>query len=43
MAVTSAEPDPLVARFIAGLRRRGVRVPRSVQTQLDEGVVVAGE
>ncbi len=27
MAVTSAEHDPLVARFIAGLRRRGVRVP----------------
>jgi DNA-binding transcriptional LysR family regulator len=43
MAVTSSGPDPLVARFIAGLRRRGVRVPRSVQTQLDEGVVVAGE
>ncbi|MDO0929618.1 LysR family transcriptional regulator [Streptomyces sp. TG1A-8] len=43
MAVTSAGPDPLVARFIAGLRRHGVRVPRSVQTQLDEGVVVAGE
>ncbi|MEV7081620.1 LysR family transcriptional regulator [Streptomyces sp. NPDC093516] len=43
MAVTSAEPDPLVARFIAGLRRRGVRVPRSVQTQLDGGVVVTGE
>ncbi|WP_234543674.1 LysR family transcriptional regulator [Streptomyces shenzhenensis] len=42
-AVTSANTDPLVARFIAGLRRRGVRVPRSVQTQLDEGVVVAGE
>ncbi|MEU6589871.1 LysR family transcriptional regulator [Streptomyces sp. NPDC046881] len=43
MAVTSANTDPLVARFIAGLRRHGVRVPRSVQTQLDEGVVVAGE
>jgi DNA-binding transcriptional LysR family regulator len=43
MAVTSAEPDPLVARFIAGLRRRGVRVPRSVQTQLDEGVAAAGD
>ncbi|MCX5528949.1 LysR family transcriptional regulator [Streptomyces bobili] len=43
MAVTSAEPDPLVARFIAGLRRRGLRVPRSVQTQLDEGTVAAGE
>jgi hypothetical protein len=43
MAVTSAEPDPLVTRFIAGLRRRGVRVPRSVQTQLDEGVAAAGD
>ncbi|WP_404199586.1 LysR family transcriptional regulator [Streptomyces tauricus] len=43
MAVTSADADPLVARFIAGLRRHGVRVARSVQAQLDEGVVVAGE
>ncbi|MGW7632764.1 LysR family transcriptional regulator [Streptomyces griseoincarnatus] len=43
MAVTSAEPDPLVARFIAGLRRRGVRVPRGVQTQLDEGAVATSE
>lgn len=43
MAVTSANTDPLVARFIARLRRRGVWVPRSVQTQLDEGAVVAGE
>ncbi|WP_053846604.1 LysR family transcriptional regulator [Streptomyces sp. NRRL B-24085] len=43
MAVTSAGPDPLVARFIAGLRRHGVRVPRSVQTQLDAGAAVAGE
>ncbi|MFC8360729.1 LysR family transcriptional regulator [Streptomyces griseorubiginosus] len=43
MAVTSADADPLVARFIAGLRRRGVRVPRSVQTQLDEGAVAGGE
>ncbi|MFF7452420.1 MULTISPECIES: LysR substrate-binding domain-containing protein [unclassified Streptomyces] len=43
MAVTSAEPDPLVARFVSGLRRQGVRVPRSVQRQLDAGVVVAGE
>ncbi|WP_405918893.1 LysR family transcriptional regulator [Streptomyces longwoodensis] len=37
MAVTLADTDPLVARFIADLRRRGVRVPRSVRTQLDEG------
>ncbi|MFJ6392439.1 LysR family transcriptional regulator [Streptomyces sp. NPDC091972] len=43
MAVTSAGPDPLVARFISGLRRRGVRVPRSVQTQLDAEAGVAGE
>ncbi|WP_307168011.1 LysR family transcriptional regulator substrate-binding protein [Streptomyces sp. B3I7] len=43
MAVTSANTDPLVARFIAGLRRRGSRVPHSVQTQLDESAVVAGE
>jgi DNA-binding transcriptional LysR family regulator len=41
VAVTSAGPDPLVARFIAGLRHRGVRVPRSVQTQLDKGVTAA--
>ncbi|MFE0487404.1 LysR family transcriptional regulator [Streptomyces sp. PG2] len=43
MAVTSADTDPLVARFVAGLRRHGVRVPRSVRTQLDEGAAVAGE
>ncbi|WP_406140135.1 LysR substrate-binding domain-containing protein [Streptomyces sp. NBC_01089] len=33
-AVTSAEPDPLVARFIGDLRGHGVRVPRGVRTQL---------
>lgn len=43
MAVTSGDPDPLVALFIAGLRRHGVRVPRSVRTQLDEGAVGSGE
>jgi DNA-binding transcriptional LysR family regulator len=42
VAVTSAGPHPLVARFIAGLRRHGVRVPRGVQTQLD-GAAVVGE
>lgn len=34
VAVTSAEPDPLVARFIGDLRSRGMRVPHSVRTQL---------
>ncbi|MET7930965.1 LysR family transcriptional regulator [Streptomyces sp. NPDC005349] len=33
-AVTSAEPDPLAARFIGDLRNHGMRVPRGVQTQL---------
>jgi DNA-binding transcriptional LysR family regulator len=33
-AVTAAEPDPLAARFITSLRKRGVRVPASVHTQL---------
>ncbi|MFJ9034827.1 LysR substrate-binding domain-containing protein [Streptomyces sp. NPDC102274] len=37
VAVTSAEPDPLVARFIGNLRSHGVRVPRGVRTQLAEG------
>jgi DNA-binding transcriptional LysR family regulator len=34
VAVTSAQPDPLSARFISGLRARGVRVPRDVARQL---------
>ncbi|MGW2512294.1 LysR family transcriptional regulator [Streptomyces scopuliridis] len=34
VAVTSAEPDPLVARFIGDLRSHGMRVPRGVRTQL---------
>jgi len=35
VAVSSATPDPLAARFIAGMRRYGVRVPRDVRRQLD--------
>ncbi|GAB2627460.1 LysR family transcriptional regulator [Paractinoplanes abujensis] len=35
VAVTPGEPDPLVARFIADLRTRGVRVPRDVRNQLE--------
>ncbi|GAA3543565.1 LysR family transcriptional regulator [Amycolatopsis ultiminotia] len=38
-AVTSAEPDPLAARFIANLRTRGVRVPRGVRAQLADSDV----
>lgn len=34
VAVTSAEPDPLLARFLGDLRRRGLRVPSGVRTQL---------
>lgn len=34
VAVTSTTPDPLAARFIANMRRRGVHVPRDVRTQL---------
>ncbi|NGO08025.1 LysR family transcriptional regulator [Streptomyces sp. HC44] len=34
VAVTSAEPDPLVARFIGDLRSHGMRVPRGARTQL---------
>jgi DNA-binding transcriptional LysR family regulator len=34
VAVTSAEPDPLVARFIGDLRSHGLRVPPDVRTQL---------
>jgi DNA-binding transcriptional LysR family regulator len=33
-AVTAAEPDALVARFIAGLSRHGVPVPADVRAQL---------
>ncbi|WP_410630984.1 LysR family transcriptional regulator [Amycolatopsis sp. cmx-4-83] len=33
-AVTAAEPDPLVARFIGDLRVRGLSVPRKVRDQL---------
>ncbi|MGP4008527.1 LysR family transcriptional regulator [Streptomyces sp. 4N124] len=34
VAVTSGEPDPLVARFIGDLRSHGMRVPRGVRAQL---------
>jgi DNA-binding transcriptional LysR family regulator len=37
IAVTPAHPDPLSARFITGLRTRGVRVPRDVARQLAGG------
>lgn len=37
VAVTSAEPDPLVARFIGDLRAHGLRVPPDVRTQLAQG------
>lgn len=33
-AVTSTDPDPLVARFVRDLRRHGVQVPRDVRAQL---------
>ena len=33
-AVTPAAPDPLTARFIEGLRARGVHVPSDVRSQL---------
>ncbi|MGB3373994.1 MAG: LysR family transcriptional regulator substrate-binding protein, partial [Microbacterium sp.] len=36
-AVTSADPDPLAARFIASLQARGLRVPRDVRAQLENG------
>ncbi|MGW7615207.1 LysR family transcriptional regulator [Streptomyces antimycoticus] len=42
VAVTSGEPDPLVARFIGNLRSHGVRVPRGVRAQLAEGGSSAG-
>ncbi|MBL1111050.1 LysR family transcriptional regulator [Streptomyces sp. 110] len=42
VAVTSAEPDPLLARFLAHLRGHGVRVPRDVRNQLAEGGPSAG-
>lgn len=34
VAVTSADPDPLAARFIRNLRNHGVHVPHGVRTQL---------
>jgi len=34
MAVTVAEPDPLVARFIDDLRSHGIPVPQAVRAQL---------
>lgn len=34
VAVTPAALDPLAARFIATMRRRGVHVPRDIRTQL---------
>ncbi|MFL5997282.1 MAG: LysR family transcriptional regulator [Streptomyces sp.] len=34
VAVTPATLDPLAARFIANMRRRGVQVPRGLRTQL---------
>ncbi|MDJ1131181.1 LysR family transcriptional regulator [Streptomyces iconiensis] len=42
VAVTSAEPDPLVARFIGDLRAHGMRVPRGVRTQLAQDGPPAG-
>lgn len=36
VAVTASIPDPLAARFISTLRRRGVRVPSGVRAQLTE-------
>lgn len=35
-AVTSAEPDPLTARFIGDLRGHGMRVPHGVRAQLTQ-------
>lgn len=35
VAVTSAQPDPLVTRFIGDLADRGMRVPPVIQSQLD--------
>lgn len=43
VAVTPAEPDPLVARFIGDLRSHGVRVPRGLRTQLAKDDSSAGE
>lgn len=37
VAVTAADPDPLVTRFVAALRGHGVRVPRGVRAQLTTG------
>ena len=36
VAVTASTPDPLSARFIHDLRRRGVRVPSGIRAQLSE-------
>lgn len=41
VAVTSAEPESLVARFISDVRSHGVHVPRGVRTQLAEGDATA--
>ncbi|MER5439474.1 hypothetical protein [Streptomyces sp. NPDC002790] len=40
--MTSAEPDPLAARFIGGLLGHGMRVPRGVQTQLTQDAESTG-
>lgn len=34
VAVTRPDPHPLVARFVADLQKRGLRVPREVRSQL---------
>jgi DNA-binding transcriptional LysR family regulator len=36
VAVTPEEPDPLLARFLGYLRKRGLRVPRGVRTQIEQ-------
>jgi len=36
VAITAAEPDPLLARFLDDLRTHGLRVPEDVRRQLDE-------
>jgi DNA-binding transcriptional LysR family regulator len=42
-AVTSADPDPLAARFIDSLRTRGLRVPRDVREQLENAARLAAD
>lgn len=42
VAVTSGEPDPLLARFLGNLRTHGVRVPRTVRNQLTEDDMSVG-